>query len=263
MANIVAVGPERHASKSWRPLQNYTFAARHAMVPLVGLEAARAAVTVPLSFIEQSGRYSLVAVMSPIPGRNLFVGPAGQWLGSYMPAAMRGYPFSLAPVEGSDKKILCINEDSGWIVEGDTNPDATKFFEHDGVPSAALKAILDFLSQIEQSRTATDLAVATLAEAGVIQPWPLTVEQNKEKTSVTGFHRIDEAALNALDGETFLKLRKTSALVLAYAQLISMQTMGMFQQLQTIQQQLTQQGRPLPSVSSLFPMDEGGAIKFN
>ena len=201
--------------------------------------------------------------MSPVPGRNLFVGPAGQWLGSYAPAALRGYPFSLAPVEGSDKKVLCIDEDSGWVVEGDTNPDATKFFEQDGVPSAALKAILDFLLQIEQNRTATDLAVAALAEAGVIQPWPITVEHDKEKTSVKGFHRIDEAALNALEDETFLKLRKTSALAIANAQLISTQTIGVFQRLLAVQQQLTQQAPPLPSVSSLFPTDDGGTIKFN
>ena len=148
-------------------------------------------------------------------------------------------------------------------MEGDTNPDATKFFEQDGVPSAALKALLDFLSRIEQNRPATDLALAALAEAGVMQPWPLAVEQDKEKTSVKGFHRIDESALNALDGETFLKLRKTSALGLAYAQLISMQTIGVFQQLLAIQQQLTQQAQPLPSVSSMFPMDDGGTIKFN
>src|SRR5262245_36793843 len=115
MANIVVVTPERHASKRWR-VQNFAFAARHAMMQLVGLEAARVAVTMPLAFIAQSGRYSLMAVMSPIPGRNLFVGPAGQWLGSYIPAAMRGYPFSLAPVEGSDRKALCIDEDSGCIV---------------------------------------------------------------------------------------------------------------------------------------------------
>jgi hypothetical protein len=263
MANIVVVRPERHANKRWRPQQNCAFAATYAMVPLVGLEAARAAVAMPLSFIEQSGRYLLVAVMSPVPGRNLFVGPAGQWLGSYMPAAMRGYPFSLARVEGSEKAVLCIDEDSGLVVEGDTNPDATKFFEQDGVPSAALKAMLDFLSQAERNRPATDLALAALAEAGVIQPWQLTVQKDKEQTSVKGFHRIDESALNALDDETFLKLRKTSALGLAYAQLMSVQTIGVFRQLQAIQQNLTQRAQPLPSVSSMFPMHDDGTIKFN
>jgi hypothetical protein len=227
------------------------------------MEVARAALAMPLAFIEQSGRYLLVALMSPIAGRNLFVGPAGQWLGSFVPAALRGYPFSVRRVEGSDKSVLCIDEDSGWIVEGDTNPDATKFFEQDGVPSAALKAILDFIGQVEQNRTGTDLAVAALAEAGVIQSWPLTVEQENKQTPVKGLHRIDEPALNALDDETFLKLRKASALILAHAQLMSMQMVGVFQHLLAMQQRLTPQAQPLPSVSSLFPTDDGGTIKFN
>ena len=263
MTNIVVVTPERHASKRWRPPQNCAFAATYAVAPLVGLEVARVAVAMPVVFIEQSGRYVLGALMSPISGRNLFVGPAGQWLGSYMPAALRSYPFSLARVEGSDKAVLCIDEDSGWVVEGDTDPDATKFFEQDGVPSTALKAILDFLGQIEHNRTATDLALAALAEVGVIQPWQLTVEQENKQTSMKGLYRIDESALNALDDERFLKLRKASALALAHAQLMSMQTVGVFRQLLVLQRQLAPQAQPLPSVSSLFPLDEGGTIKFN
>jgi hypothetical protein len=82
------------------------------------------------------------------------------------------------------------------------------------------------------------LALATLAEIGVFQPWQLTVQQDQHQTPVTGLHRINEAALNAVDDEMFLKLRKSSALVIAYSQLISMQVIGVFQQLQTIQQQL-------------------------
>ena len=35
----------------------------------------------PIVFIEQAGRYVLMAMMSPMPGHNLFVGPDGEWLG--------------------------------------------------------------------------------------------------------------------------------------------------------------------------------------
>lgn len=264
MVNIVAVAPERHASKSWRPLQLYAFAATHGVVSLVGLEVVRAALAMPMAFIEQSGRYSLVAMMSPIAGRNLFVGPSGQWLGGYIPAGLRGYPFHLGRVEGSDKAVLCIDEDSGWIVDSDTNPDATKFFEKDGEPSAALKAILDFLGQIEQSRIATDVALAALAEAAVIHPWPLQVQDGQQHVPVKGLHCINAAALNALDDETFLKLRKSSALFIAQAQLMSMQNISVFQLMMALQQQLAQQKKPLPEVSSMFLLPEdSGTIKFN
>jgi hypothetical protein len=39
------------------------------------------------------------------------------------------------------------------------------------------------------------------------------------QVAAKGLHRIDEAKLNALDEATFLKLRKSSWLILAYAQL--------------------------------------------
>ena len=32
----------------------------------------------PIAFVQQSGGYVPVAVMSPIAGRNFFIGPAGQ-----------------------------------------------------------------------------------------------------------------------------------------------------------------------------------------
>jgi hypothetical protein len=80
---------------------------------------------------------------------------------------------------------------------------------------------------------------------------------------VKGLHCINEAALNALDDEAFLKLRKSSALFLAQAQLMSMQTLGVFQHLMALQQQLAQQTKPLPDVSSMFLAEDSGTIKFN
>ena len=87
---------------------------------------------------------------------------------------------------------------------------------------------------------ATDLAMASLAEAGVIEPWPLEVEVDGKKTAIKGLHRVNESALGALDDEAFLKLRKTSALRLAYAQLMSMGQIARFDQLVQLRQQLAQ-----------------------
>ena len=262
MANFVAVDRERHARKGWRQPQGYAFAATQAVVPLVGLEFAKAAVGMPIAFMEHSGRYLPVAVMSPVQGRNLLVAPPnGHWLGSYVPAALRSYPFRLGLVEGSDKVTLCIDEDSGLVVDAEAG--AMKFFEEDGSPSASLKATIELLQQIEQNRSHTELAVAALAEVRLIQPWPLTLTIGNQQVTANGLHRIDEAALNALDGETFLKLRKLSSLVIAYAQLISMQTIGLFDLLTTIQKQLAQDVQRLPPASSMFTLEDGGTIRFS
>ena len=86
----------------------------------------------------------------------------------------------------------------------------------------ALKKNLDFVSRVAQNRAATDTAVTTLAEAGVITDWPVTLSAPDQKRPVKGLYRIDEEKLNQLADESFLALRKSQALAIAYGQLLSM-----------------------------------------
>ena len=261
MVNIVPVDRERHAGKGWRPSQDYSFAAQQVVVRLVGAEVTAVAIAMPIAFVEQSGSYVMVGLMSPMQGRNFFVAPNGQWLSTFVPAALRTYPFSLARIEGRQQVILCIDEDSGRVVDAGMNADVTKFFDEQSNPTAAIRAMLDYLQQVESNRSATDLAVAALADAHVLEPWPLAVQDDtKQELSVEGLFRINEPALNALDDQAFLKLRRLGALGIAQAQLISMQAIAVFRQLAAMQQQIAAQqaqqaGSPLP-----FKPVEGGAL---
>jgi hypothetical protein len=54
---------------------------------------------------------------------------------------------------------------------------------------------------------------------------------------VTGLYRIDEAVLNALENEDFLTLRQSGALLVADAQLLSMNQIAVLKQLAQIQTQ--------------------------
>ena len=94
-----------------------------------------------------------------------------------------------------------------------------------------------------------------VADAGVIQPWPLQVAHDGKATPVLGFFRIDEAALNALDDTAFLKLRRAGALQLAYLELLSTNQIAVFERLSVMQQQLSQahqQQRQISSLDELF-----------
>jgi hypothetical protein len=265
MANVVPVSTSRHAGKAWRRPASFAFASAQAVVPLVGLEFAKAAVSMPIAFVEQAGLYVTIGVMSPASGRNLFIGPAGQWLGAYVPAALRSYPFHLGRVEGTEEVALCIDQDSGLVIEADGV--AEDFVDADGNHSPTIKAMLDFLLAVEHSRTITALAVTALADAGLIEPWPLAVTIGGEATSVRGLFRINEAALNALDDALFLRLRKTGALPLAYMQLLSMGRVSVFEQLSQVQQQLAQAHHQQPSkISSLdeiFSRAKNETLRFN
>jgi hypothetical protein len=263
MVGIVAIDRKRHAGKGWLQPAGYSFAATQALFPLVGREFSMAAAVMPIAFIEQAGRYLPAAVLSPVQGRNLFIGPQGQWLGNYVPALLRTYPFFLLRNEGGENATLCIDESSGLIV--DANEETQRFFQEDGSPSPAVKAILDFLQQLEHNRTLSDLAVAALAEIGLIAPWPLAVSIDNQPKTINGLHRVDEAKLNAIDDESFLKLRKSGALPLAYMQLQSMGRLEVFGQLDRLQQQLAQAAHQANNLSldDFFAKAQNETLKFS
>jgi hypothetical protein len=238
MPKYVVISRDHYGAKKLRPYANFAFVAREALVPVVSVELQAVALSMPIGFVEQSGRYTPVALMSFIPGRNLFVGPDNQWLGKYIPAMIRGNPFRLLRQEGSDDSVLGIDEDSPLIV--DANETGEAFYDDEGKPTAWVKAMLTFLTGVERSRTATDLALAALAKARVICPWEIKVKMGDGEKPVTGLHRIDEVALNGLSDDQFLQVRKASALPIAYAQLISMGQTTALERLVILQESLQQ-----------------------
>jgi hypothetical protein len=245
MPQFAAVSRERHANKKWLRYSNYAFAAGEMIAPIVGAELARAALAMPCAFLQQSGRYALVAVLSLVAGRNMFVGPDGRWLGLYVPAVFRLYPFRVLPTERADSVVLCVDEQSNLVV--DASSTGEEFFDAQGNPAPVLKPAFNVAMAVEQNRKSTELAVEALAQAGVIRPWEIKVKSNEGERPISGLYRADEAALRELADETFLTLRKTAALAIASAQMLSMGQLGMFQHLARLQ---TQAKAPSPPPSS-------------
>jgi hypothetical protein len=264
MAKFAVINKEHHLTSKCRRLPDHRFAARETTVPIVGDELIRAVPAMPIVFIEENGKFTLSALLSVTPGQNLFVAPDGRWLGSYVPAGIRTYPFRLANPEGAEQSVLCV--DAEYVVSADDPSPGMAFFEADGTPTTIVQQNLDYLTALERSRRTTELAVSALAQAGLIKPWPLTIksEQHGDRT-VNGIFCIDEAALNGLANEDFLKLRATGALPLAYAQLLSMGQIAIFEHLVRMQTQLAPQPlTPLPdSLDHLFDQTNNLEIKFD
>ncbi len=186
-------------------------------MPIVALEAAIAAVNMPLAFARSGEHTQLVAVLSARPGRNSFVDEDGRWLGAYIPAAFRTFPFRLGRVEGRDEHVLCIASEGDHLVQGDQ-----PIYEESGELSAQVQQIVSFLNTFEASRQQALAAGAALIEAGVLAPWPIRVrDQSGSDRTIGGMLRVDEQALSAVPDKAFLKLRRVGALGLAYAQMLS------------------------------------------
>lgn len=264
MTQFTAVTPHQFADKSWQPNTSYAFAANANVVPVAAVELANMVPALPLGFVKTNDSFELVAITSLRPGTNLFVGPNGEWLGRYIPAALRGYPFRVAKGEGQEEGILCVNVNSGLVVEAGRGE---AFFEADGRPSRALSDMLNFLSRIEINRAVTQRAVAALQAADIIQPWALQVQEGGKLTVVEGLYRIDEARLNSIEGDVFLSLRTTGSLPIAYAQLLSMNQLPVLEMAADMQQRLHAKAAGLSAAQIRggegFRFSGGDTLKFS
>ena len=207
----------RHRHLRWHRYDGYAFAASHNLVGLAAAELSRAALALPLTFVEQGGGWSLCALLGLASGQNLYVTPDGRWIASYIPATLRAYPFHLG-WEGMNA-TLSLDEGSRLLAaDGFGEP----IFDEAGDLSEPVRQVWSFLSATAESILVLEAACRVLADAGVIVPWPLTIYGSEGTQAVSGLNQIDEAALNALDDAAFSKLRQAGVLSVAYAQLLSM-----------------------------------------
>lgn len=220
---LVPLSKETHAGKRLAPLRSYAFAANTAVLPLYAAELARAATVFPIAFSREgegeSLRYFPVSVMSPEPGRNLYVAPDGRWIGAYIPAVLRRDPFVLARVEGREDSVVCVQSERDRL----SDEEGEQLLTPEGEPTKLLNDISHFLTTLEQNRVVTERLCTALAEAELFQPWEMTVRIGENTRNITGLYRIDEARMNQLPDGAFLALRAAGALPAAYCHFLSTQ----------------------------------------
>lgn len=257
LKNPLPVSFSTHQHKRLLPIPSYAFAKALPVVPVVGAECAQAVHNFPMVFIPQGDGYALVGLLSLRPESNLFVGPDGRWMGSYVPAYLRQYPFTVGlPAEGGEP-ILCADEASGLLSETDGQP----LFETDGSPAEGLRKMMEFVSEIERNRAVTVRAINAIAKHGLIVPWDFTLQQDKNQAQqkINGLFRVDEAAMNALPDEAFLELRKANALPVIYAHLLSLSCVEVLIRLSAAEAQATAAKKP-PLTGAV---DSNGDLVFN
>lgn len=225
--SIVPVSSERHRDLRWTPFADYSFARSAQVASVVLAELPRAILSLPIGFLRGNEVVQPVALLGLRPEENLFVGADGRWLGPYVPAAFRGYPFRLLPLEGDSRMALCVDESSGLIGADEGEP----FFGPDGQPAERVRKVVEFLSQVENNRQATIKAAGALDAAGLLVPWPIELQEGEKRRRVEGLWRVDEEALNRLEGAALASLRDVKALALAYMSLVSMQHLALLVEL--------------------------------
>ena len=278
MSKFVPLSAKDFASKGWRKVLPAAYTRAQSLVAVTLDELPHIIPTMPVAFFQRTGAdgapsFEMAALLSLTQGRNLYVTPEGRWIGGYVPAVFRAYPFRLLPEPSGKRLVMCVDVDSGMLVDR-SEPDSFAFFEDDGKPTSQVTKVSEFLKWLERGRSATAHAVSLLQEHGLIQPWRLTAKSSEGKDKeVGGLFRIDEAALKALDAAALKKLQEGNALVLAYAQLFSQHRLKNFADLSTLQDKLDKvgaapdgtqgKGQDEVDIDALFGTQGDDTLKFN
>lgn len=216
---IHPINLSQFASKRFLRPKTFEFASKEAMVPLVAQEFPKAALYLPIGFVAAGEYFAPVAVLGLQQGKNLFVSHDGRWLGGYVPAVYRGYPFLLADIEDG-RQVLCVNDTNGVV----SDTEGEYFFGVDEQPTQVLKEVLGFLNQIATNRVGTIKVLAMLQKHQLITPWSIKLQgPGQQEQSIEGLYRVDEVALNKMSSEALEEVRQAGALPLIYCQLLSMQ----------------------------------------
>ncbi len=257
MPNIHPVSKSRHGNQRWRRYDSYGFAAKDTSAPLVVAEFAKACMAFPIAFTKTDDGYSPVALLGLAQGQNVFVAANGRWIGGYVPAVYRGFPFSLRKTQAG-QRLLCVNEDSGLLVhEAQASSKGELFFDTAGNPAEVVQQVLGFLSQVDDDKEATTTVCDLLEVNKLIEPWPVIIKQPEGENSLEGLFRVNEAAVRALKSKTVTALHRENALMAAYCQILSMQTFPLLGQL------VEAHAKAKTAVQNLPPPAPSGEIDFS
>jgi len=220
--NATPVSKARHAKWSVKTGADYSFARRLNAVPLTVVEFAAASREFPIVFVKSGDTYTASALLGLRDNENLFVGEDGQWLGKYVPAFIRRYPFVLAQGPKEGRFTLCIDETSELAGEA---VDGEQLFDDEGVETTYFKDILGFNTQWERASQVTAALCKRLMEHDLLDDvvirYPLP---NGQKASIQGFATVDKEKLQALGKGPAQDLLAKGDLESVYAHLLSLRS---------------------------------------
>ncbi|AAZ24821.1 SapC family protein [Colwellia psychrerythraea] len=221
MASIKAINNSAHGNVKVKSNPSFIQSKTKHFAPVVVQEFISASKEFPIVFIKdaETGRFNAVVLLGLKPQENLFFDEKS-WQGSYIPEALTLYPFVIHQAEGSDKALLCVDEDSALVNE--TIGDA--FFDEKGVQKEWLtakgEAVVDYVNKSGVTQNFIQLLLAK----ELLAPQTLSLNlAGQEEYTLDGLYVINEQKLNDLSDSEFSELRKTNALPAIYAILMSMQ----------------------------------------
>lgn len=221
-ANAVAhiVTQSRHGGSTWMPPSDFHFTAADYSVALAEAEITPFADHLPFAFQHTEKGWQAVGIFGDHQNGNACLTLAGQWRAGYVPAAFRGYPFTLT--EGEDAQLAIL--ESAELLSG--GYDGKAFFDASGNLAPLLEQTREFLIKIRQGRQRLSITIQELDSCGLLEPWNKLSGHVQAPADLPPLYGIDQRRFDALPDSQFIRLRRANAISLAYAQLHSRRKLG-------------------------------------
>ncbi len=216
------LNPMRHSGKSLVAPTNVAFARHTNALALVLPEFPAVMRSYPIVFSAGETK-SAIAMVGLRSGDNLFIDEDGQWLADhYVPAYVRRHPFILMDGPEANQLVLCIDEESEFVVESAGRP----LFSGEK-PTQLVSDALKLCGEIHTAHLATTEFISALsAQNLLVRNQTRLVTGSGEQITVQGFDVIDEARFNTLPDAVLLDWRRRGWLAPIYCHFLSMANWG-------------------------------------
>ena len=184
----------RLSGMRWKRYRSYDFAKEELGVPIVASEASLVASSMPFVFLNNKRDYVPYALCSLSSARNAFVSSEGRWLGSYVPARLRSYPFCLSGHPGDD--TVLVREDA--ITAAD-EPESSPFLASHGGLSEPVRKVQRFLIECRSEMEKTAKLMRKVDGLGLF-----------ERLVLKDLDRRDSNSLFVINWKTVKKSRATT-----------------------------------------------------
>jgi hypothetical protein len=216
----VPISSESHRDWSVKMGSDYKFSSGVNSVPLLAAEFLAAAQDYAIVFAGNGADLVPTVILGIRDNENSQVATDGSWLGSYVPAFLRRYPFIFSQSQDEKNFVLCIDEEfDGFNQAGK----GERLFDSDGERTAFLQNKLAFVTEYQSLFERTSAFCKRLKENNLLEEAHAHFNLVDGKSaSLSGFFRINREKLKALPSETLTQMLQSDELELCYAHLFSL-----------------------------------------
>ena len=215
----VPVSPQAHGDVAIRSAGDFAFARDVNSVPLMSVEFELSAPEYPIVFTGEGANLMPAVLLGVRDNENLFVDAEGKWVGKYVPAFVRRYPFVFSSDDGQNF-TLCVDEKFAGV---NRQGRGERLFDADGTRTQYLQGVLNFLQSYQAQHEATRALCERLAALDLFEAMQAQfVLKSGQRMLLGGFKSLSREKLRNLSGDDLAQLAKSGDLDLIYAALQSL-----------------------------------------